>query len=367
MSFFSIGSKQRSFFQMIHTRSWFFQILVTSLLVFPPGLLARTEIGLVFGQNHGKQIFETGSKIPDISGFAGGSRLTYARDFNYIGVELLLSEPGWVIQTGLRSTGWYVDSGKSRNEDFTLNERSQIRSNNLDLRKGRFRDTPYVISGSHNFADAYGRTAYSGYDISFGLSYYPFADHGRRLPAAEAQQKTTTGPSIYTNTGFFLQMDLRYSYFKYYVYDVVQYIRTVQGPYIAAIGYGNSFANTVFEYPLGIGYAWQWPNYRLETALTYVSGFNQARDFHKQRNITFITEQGIGDGFAFRIDGSFYPQETDYSIRLRLYGHRYYSKGTLHAEGGLNDAIFTTMLVTNQRVWLSTKEAGLEIGVIRKF
>ena len=95
----------------------------------PAGLSAETELelGLLGGRNEGEQIFSTGSKTPDLLGFAGGSRLTYPRNFNYGGFFANLRFAPLEANLRFSTTGWYVGTGTARNEDFTLNQRSTIR------------------------------------------------------------------------------------------------------------------------------------------------------------------------------------------------------------------------------------------------
>jgi hypothetical protein len=146
-----------------------------ALAVASQSLAAETRAGAYVGANAGEQIFETGSRQPDLRGFAGGSRLTYPRNFNFFGAYLLFLEGPLEFRAALGGTGWYVESGEARNEDFTLNERSTVRSNGFDESNWSFRDSAYVITGSRNFADAKGRSSLIDWRSDLLARFFPFA------------------------------------------------------------------------------------------------------------------------------------------------------------------------------------------------
>jgi len=312
-------------------------------------LRAEQRVGLLLGRNGGDLVFETGSKQRDLIGFAGGSRLTYPRDFNYAGLGYFYGGDGVELRARVQTTGWQINPGTSTNEDFTLNQRSSIRRNGFDTGNWSFRDSAYVIGGSRNFAVAQGRTSLIDHQMEALLRFYPSAYNN-----ASDQ-----------NAGFFLETGLRYSYNKQYVYDAVQWISTRSFFFYGPIGRGNSLSNVIWEIPVGAGYRWEQDRWAFDASFMIISGWSYGRDFHFQRNITFEIERASGDGFLYRI-GPEYRWNDDYLLRMSLYGHRYYSRGLLRPRGGLGQEALFIAFSGKQTVWLSTKQAGVEFSLERR-
>lgn len=327
-------------------------IVAGSLCAAAGELRADTEIqaSLIFGRNEGEQIFETGSRNPDITGFAGGSRLTYPRNHNFAGLGLAFIRSPVEIHLRGTTTGYYIDPGGSRNEDFTLPRNSTERRNGLDTGQWSFRDSAYTIAGNQNFADARARTSLSRYDLEALVRVFPFQIF---RPAAARE-----------NTGLYLGGALRYSYAKYYVYDAIQYIRTTSGPFLGPIGIGNSLTDSVFEFPLGVGFRYKSGNISYDGLFMINSGYNRSKDHHIQRALNFRIRQGGGDGFLLRL-GIKYRINQDYAVATRFFGRRYYSRGFIETDGGLGQEALLVGLSGKQQVWLSTKEAGVEFEISR--
>ncbi len=309
---------------------------------------AETRVGAFAGANAGEQIFETGSRQPDLRGFAGGSRLTYPRNFNFFGAYLLFLEGPLEFRAALGSTGWYVESGEARNEDFTLNERSTVRRNGFDESNWSFRDSAYVITGSRNFADAKGRSSLIDWRSDFLMRFFPFAP--RTIERAE---------------GLFLELGINYWYNKQYVYDATQFIGSGSTILLAPIGQGNSLSNVIWEVPIGGGYRAVAGDWTFDVAFAVINGYNYGRDFHFQRNITFEIKHGYGSGFYLR-SGAEYRLSEATSLRLNLWTRRYYSEGLLHSRGGLGEEALLVTFSGSQRMWLSSKESSFDVSIERR-
>ncbi len=327
-------------------------LLGTLAALSPTAVAADTEIqaSLIFGRNQGEQIFETGTRTPDITGFAGGSRLTYPRNHNYAGLGLAFIRSPVEAHLRFTTTGYYIDPGGSRNEDFTLDQTSTQSSNGFDTGQWRFRDSAYTIAGNQNFADARARTSLSRYDAEALIRVFPF--------------QLFRAPGERENAGLYLGGALRYSYAKYYVYDAIQYIRTTNGLFLGPIGIGNSLADAVLEFPVGAGYRYTSGAFSYDALFMINSGYNRSRDHHIQRAINFRIRQGAGDGFFLRL-GVDYRINRDYAIAARFFGRRYYSRGFIETDGGLGQEALLVALSGKQQVWLNTKEAGVEFEIIR--
>lgn len=329
--------------------AWFVGALaVCTFAAAAQSLAAETRAGAFVGANAGEQIFETGSRQPDLRGFAGGSRLTYPRNFNYFGAYLLFLEGPLEFRAALGGTGWYVESGEARNEDFTLNERSTIRRNGFDESNWSFRDSAYVITGSRNFADAKGRSSLIDWRTDWLVRFFPFAP--RTSNRAE---------------GLFLELGLSYWYNKQYVYDATQFIGSGSTVLLAPIGQGNSLSNVIWEIPVGGGYRAGAGDWSFDVAFAFISGYNYGRDFHFQRNITFEIKHGYGTGFYLR-SGAEYRLSEAASLRLNLWTRRYYSEGLLHSRGGLGEEALLVAFSGSQRMWLSSKESSFDLSIERR-
>ncbi len=340
--------------------SFFSRLLPIFLLCLIPiassELLANTEIqaSLIMGRNGGEQIFETGSRTPDLTGFAGGSRLTYPRNHNFGGLGLALIRSPIEVHLRGTTTGYAIDPGGARNEDFVLPSNSQERSNGFDTGNFQFRDSAYIYSGNRNFADARARSTLSRYDLEALLRVFPF----------DVASRLNGGSRSSANQGLYVATALRYSYSKYRVYDAIQFARTTRGPFLGPIGIGNSLADSVLETPLGLGYRIQSGRVDYDLLFMINSGYNRSRDHHVQRALNFRVEQASGDGFLLRLGAKYWLTE-EYAIAARWYGRRYYARGFLTTDGGLGQEALLVGLSGRQQVWLSTKEAGIEFEITR--
>lgn len=327
--------------------------LVPAAFIISGPIDSQTFFGVTFGRNNGKQILETGSKTPDLTGFAGGSRLTYPRNYNFLGLVGRYNSDFWTFNTRFNTTGWSRRTGNARNEDFILDEQSSIKDSGADYTKWRFRDTPYSITGSKNFADATGKSNMSSYDLETEVLFYPFQFFSREKGAQ-------------TN-GFFIDVGLHYTYFKYYVYDVLQYLKFQGSFFLGPIGYGNSFTNSQIEYPFGAGYKVSIFGVEFLFGIQYINGFNTGKDFHKQRNLNFILSDSFGNGYNYRMVMEYTLSNQSTVIQTRFYGHHYYSKGILSTKGGLGNEYLIAQSGNSQGFHLATKETGYSISVLQKF
>lgn len=305
-------------------------------------LQAETTVRLLVGRNAGEMILETGSKKADLTGFAGGSRLTYNRDFNFIGLGLTTRWNTVELEGRFRTTGYYVDTGLARNEDFALDQYSRQQPSGFDRKTWAYRDTAHTISGSYNFADAYGRSRQSMYDFDLFLRWF-FLD--------DDPESTIGGPYLSLSTG--------YGYSKYYVYDVIQYLRSTRSFFIGPIGIGNSFSNAVLQFRGGAGWRSDTTPWQFDLGLYIISGYNTARDHHVQRGINFVVYEAYGNGLLMQSALSYRTTES-LKLGVSFYFHRYFSHGFMDPRDGHGSDALLTQLTDSQSVWISTKEAGAE-------
>ncbi len=317
----------------------------------PAFLQAEVFVGAIYGRNEGKQILETGSKTADSRGFRGGSRLTYPRNLRYFGLEGRYLVPNFIFRGRYTTSGWQVNAGTAENEDFNLFTISSIRDSGYDYKRNRFRDTPYAISGSRNFAYARGKTALFGYDLATRAEWYWQDSKGEE------------------QLGFFLSVGLSYAYFKYEVYDVMQWIRQSNGGFLyVPIGTGNSFTNNQIEYPIGLGYAFAYRTWRFQGSLEYNNGYNTGKDYHKQRQINFRIKNTYGNGYNLLLGAEHsFADSPEWMLAFQLRAHHYYSKGEIGVYGGIGTEYILTLAGATQGVFLSTKETSGEISILRRF
>ncbi len=309
-------------------------LVLLSLIPFSQ-LAAEIEAAAILQTTSGDLIFETGSRNPDLSGFRGGSRLTYPRNLVHGGVAIAWNGAGWESQLQMQTTGWRQRPGRARNEDFVLQPEGTIRGNGFDTSNWSYRDSAYVISGGRNFADARGRSSMNESGIGVQLRYFPFYPEER--------------------SGLFAEAQLQYRYNKQYIYDAWQFIDLGAAYFYGPIGSGNSLSNNFWEAPIGLGYRFVIGELHLETAFLINSGYNSGRDFHVQRAITFEIRNGAGDGILLRTAGR-YPISERGALSVSFEARRYFSVGELHSRGGLGREAFFVAISGPQRVWLSEKE-----------
>ena len=324
------------------TRHW----ALIAFLCSQAGLGAEVGLtaGVVAGQNSGHQVLETGSRLPDLSGFAGGSRLTYPRKFRYGGLRLGLSSGSFELGFHYLTTGWWHDGGRARNEDFTLGLTSTQRQNGFDPHTYAYRDTAYTISGGRNFADAKGETRLRWYRTGLSLRIFPWLEE----PNTQA-------------SGWFLAGGIDYSHYKYRVSDVQQYFELSGGFFFGPIGIGNSFSNDEILLSYGVGHRTLFGPVFLEMRFLLLSGWNEGRDHHVQRAIDFHIRDGLGSGLTAGPRFVYTSESWEFSFDLEY--RRYFSIARLDPEGGIGQEIVRTTFSSGQSVWLSTKESSVEFAV----
>ncbi len=303
----------------------------------------ESQLFLDYQPNRGEHVFELGSRFPDITGYSGGSRLTYPRDFNMAGLGISAGNGPFFMQLGFRTTGRYVDTGTARDEDFNTNYRSREQGAKIDLRRGEFHDNVNTFSGTQNWADAKARSSMSGYEYHFSLRMYLTDGTG----------------GGWLRKGFYLISGARYTYFKYIVYDVIQFVDS-RPLYLGPIGAGLTFSNRLIEIPLGIGYnLGLGERNSIDASFQAVAADAYSRDYHFQRGINFLTESQ-GGGFLINLDWILRLQDK-YFLKLGFYSHHIYTRGAIHTTG-LN---YVYNFSPPQRAYLNTKEAGIHIQIAR--
>jgi len=296
--------------------------------------------------NQGSTIFEIGSRYPDITGVASGSRITYPRNFATTGFLMSLYMGAFHAGVDVHHTGAGVRSGTGRDEDFVMSLNSRQKGSKINVAEGKFRDNQFVFSGGRNFADSFGKTNLREYGSRLSLNYFPGGK-------AEAVPRTR---------GWFLGAYGTYAYSKYVIYDSVQYnspsLLNASLPFtLLPIGRGLSFTTIAFEIIPGAGF--QLPlgeDYGFAVFAGPVLGFEESRDYHNLRGITFFMANA-GAGFFYKAE--LLARQEHFLIRLSASGHRRYSRGTIHARG--LDPIYN--LLPPQRMYLGTKEWTARISV----
>lgn len=296
--------------------------------------------------NQGSTIFEIGSRYPDITGVASGSRITYPRNFATTGFLMSLYMGAFQAVVDVHHTGAGVKSGTGRDEDFVMSLNSRQEGSKINVAEGKFRDNQYVFSGGRNFADSYGKTALQEYGSRLTLRYFP-AGKAEAVPRARS---------------WFLGADGTYSYSKYVIYDSVQYnspsLLNAPFPFtLLPIGRGLSFTSVAFEIIPGAGFQQSLSDgFGFAVFLGPVLGFEESRDYHNLRGITFFMANA-GAGFYYKAE--LLAHRDRFVIRLSASGHRRYSRGTIHARG--LDPIYNVL--PPQRMYLGTKEWTARIAV----
>jgi outer membrane protease len=319
-------------------------IFLLSVLSFRQ-LDAEYSISILGGQNGGEFVFETGNRFPNLSGITGGSRISFERDFPFFGLAGKYWKSNWEISGKFTTTGWYVPTGRARDEDFFLFSVSQERAHPMAFRELSFTDSATVFSGTRNFADGVGKSSMSEYNFEFLGRYY----------FGEARS------DIYqSGDGFFLSGGARYTYNKYYFYDVIQWV-AFNPPFIGPIGYGLSFTNTILEVPIGFGYRWNWESFYLDTSFHLLFSYLQTRDFHAQRNINFNSTT-LGPGILASVETGYKLDESK-SIFFRLIQHRFFTKGSFEAVGGLSEGDIAANFLGRYKAFINTKQFSIEFGL----
>ncbi|MCB1142703.1 MAG: putative porin [Leptospiraceae bacterium] len=307
---------------------------------------SESYLGLSSIRNGGEHIFETGNKFPNLSGIRGGSRITYNRNYNLYGINGGWKQNGYLLNFQIHGTGWYRRTSNSRDEDFYLGSISTEKGTKFSLNPLFLNDSAHTFSGSQNFADGHAKSVVNDQRFSVSGRYYPYSNS-----------------SSFSDGGFFFNSLFRYTYFKYYLYDVIQFI---QRPFfIGPIGQGLSYSLSQSLLGGGGGYRHKFNNLSLEAELFLTLGFSKFRDFHVQRALNFIGN-GIGSGFVFRLGGS-YSLGDDYSLNLFYEGNRMYSHSNFTTRGGLSADDVISGQLGKYKNYLSTKEANMEFSVMKLF
>ncbi len=317
------------------------------LLAIFESVNAQTNVSLFTGRNEGEHIFETGNKYANLSGIRGGSRITYPRNFNYLGLELSRISNKFLLSGKVSSTGGYVQAGEARDEDFFLRANSTESGTKIATREWSFHDSAYVFTGTQNFADGKGRSVVSEYKFEPTVRYY----------AGDAS------PDLWkSSNGFFFSFGLKYSYFKYYIYDVIQFVATNPITY-SPIGKGLSYSNAVVEIPFGFGYKVSKDKLTLELSFDLLWGIDKFRDLHYWRALNFKGYSG-GPGFQYKAD-FFYKALEDTIVKFSHSGHRLFQTGNFTTSGGNSFSDVLSNYAGKYSHYLNTKEVAFELSVIR--
>lgn len=330
---------------MMHPISRFFVLLLCIAFLFPEKIYSEYSLEGFVGKRGGEYLFETGNRFPNLSGTRGGSRITFERDYNYVGFGGKWMKDQWELSGRFSTTGWAIDTGQARDEDFFLYNVSQERAHHIATRELSFHDSTSVYSGTRNFADGIGKSSMKEYGLDFFGRYY--------LGKSKADV-------LKSGDGYFLSAGAKYTYNKYIFYDVVQWVAT-NPIFYQPIGLGLSFSSTIFEIPIGYGYRWNWEKFYLDTSLHFLFAYIQTRDFHVQRNINFLSETA-GTGFLATAELGYKYSNRTFGF-LRLNQHRFFTKGNFKADGGLSQEDILANFAGKYKAHINTKEYSLELGI----
>lgn len=304
--------------------------------------LSRSSFGLIYGRNGGQHIFESGIKFPNLSGFRAGSRITYNREFEYIGFEAKHWWENWEFGLGFRTTGRYVRAGEGKDEDFALYNLSKERGTKIDFANLSFYDSPYTFTGAQNFADGRGKLDLKEDKISLLARRY--------LGSSQVDPRKQ-------GQGFFLSGGVHYSFFKYYLYDVTQWIATSPVTY-KGIGIGLSYSNSTWEIPFGLGYRYSDGKWLLEGSFLANIWYSHIRDYHYHRNLNFI-----GDSSGYGLETNLllgYIYES-WLFSFKFTENRLYGSGTFATKGGIAIEDIQSNYFGTYRNYLSTKQFSFEL------
>lgn len=326
-----------------------FFLLIFLLLSVSSQVSAEWYLGAGGARNGGEHIFETGNKYPNLSGFKGGSRITYDRNYNFGILEGGYFSEKFSFQARVFGTGWTVRTANSRDEDFFLGQISSEKGNKFSVFPPNLNDTAHTFTGTQNFADGHAKSTVNERGTEMYFKYY--------FGGASA------GP-FGQNDGFYAGIGFRYNYFKYQLYDVVQWIGS-RPVFYGFIGNGLSYSYSTVETPLGGGYQTHFSKFRFDNSLYYIPlSYSKFRDFHVQRALNFIG-YGYGNGFIFRSELSYIHDESN-SVKLAFEGHRQFTYAQFNTKGGLSNDDILSNFLGNFRSYITTKEAYLSLSYIRK-
>ncbi|PJZ70742.1 putative porin [Leptospira perolatii] len=306
--------------------------------------LSRSSATILFGLNGGEHIFESGTKYPNLSGVKAGSRISYNRDFTYAGLEFKHWLDQWEVQVGYRSTGGYKRVGEGRDEDFALGDPTVERGSKIAFREFAFYDTPYTFTGSRNFADGKGRLSMKQDRISLQIRKY----FGSSNPDSRK-----------SGHGIFWAGGIHYTFFKYYLYDVMQWVAS-DPVFYDRIGLGLSFSNTTWEFPVGIGYRYSNGGWVVDTSFLGLSWYSHFRDYHYHRTLNFIGNAG---GYGFEASLGLGYNWSRWLAFLKLTEHRLYGSGSFSTKGGLSNEDLISGSAGRFRNYLNTKQYNIELSM----
>ena len=336
---------------------------VSSVLIFlfaafsNPPLQAGGGETLLFlraGQNRGKHVFAAGAKMTliDLSNLGGaGSRLLYPRNFNYIKPGIQYNEGFFELEASIFTTGWYVKTGKHTNEDFFLALNSPQKGAKISLLEGKIYDTPYTFTPTRNFAESHSQTRMSSYGNDLYWRYFFSANKHTR-----------------TRSGFYLSGGIRYEYYKYYNYDLLQYYEDNTDPnrglapgLLAVPGPIGSYSHAQLELLLGAGYRLTGSAYQLDLRFLPLIGEANGRDHHGLRGLN-IFHYTSGSGFLYTVDFT-YNLYQNFDLGLSFSGHRFYGQGPIETTAGyyLEDRLLAS--IPGGWNYLGVKESALELSV----
>jgi len=322
-------------------------IFILNLFAFSP-ITAEAIWGPTLERGGGEYVFETGNRFPNLSGIRGGSRITFPRNFTQFGLFGSYFDSKWEVRGSIKTTGWNQNSGEARDEDFVLGNTSQERTTQIATREWSYSDSGHVFSGSRNFADGKGKSTIRQDIIeAYGRYYFNGAS-----------------PDYWKESnGFFITTGLRYSYFKYLLYDVNQFVDS-RPIFYAPIGIGLSFSNNLYEFFYGLGYRYSVDKFYLDVSFMPSLGRIITRDFHIQRSINFLSDN-YGAGWQSNIEVGYALSESWLSY-VRLGHRRFFSEGRFTARGGLSQQDLLSNLSGGFKSHINIKDFSIEIGFLNK-
>ncbi|WCL47707.1 putative porin [Leptospira sp. GIMC2001] len=323
----------------------FYKLIPLVLFLITTNLSADYTIQAIGARNGGEFNFETGNRFPNLSGVRGGSRISFERNYNLFGLGGRYSNNRFEIYGKFTTTGWYVPTGRARDEDFFLFATSQEKAHHLMINETTYYDSVNVYSGTRNFADGIGKSSMSEYNIDLLARYY-FGDARSDLNKS--------------GDGFYLSGGLRYTYNKFIFYDVVQWVAS-NPIFYGPIGYGLSFTNSILQIPFGFGYRLNGEKFYLDSTFHFMIVYDKTRDFHAQRNINF-NSLTAGPGILAQLELG-YKFNPKMSFFTRMNQMRYFTKGSFEAVGGLTQEDIAANFLGRYKAHINAKEYRIEFGV----
>ncbi|MCB1176384.1 MAG: putative porin [Leptospiraceae bacterium] len=322
-------------------------LILPFTLSFP--IFAEYTIGISGKKNYGEHIFETGNKYPNLSGIRGGSRITYDRHFPWASLNLGYYKKRFSITSTIGGTGWYQKTNSSRDEDFFMGSITTEKGTKFSLYPPFLYDTAHTFTGTQNFADGIAKSVVN--QIYFDTYFRMYMN-----------QHASSSPWDRTD-GYFLSIGFRYTYFKYILYDVNQFVN--RPSFYGPIGLGLTFSQSLMEIPFGLGYTFNVDKIKIEPSFFLLIGFNRYRDFHVQRALNFIG-RGVGNGFIYRLQISYLLSEKDI-LYINTEGHRFFAYTLFKTTGGITRDDILSTFSGDFRSYITSKESFVEFGYTRRF